>query len=44
MVNGADQSAPAAGVQLISENGQGDKPGGISLRRYLAEGWNVLLF
>ena len=44
IVNGADQSAPAAGVALISENGQGERPGGISLRRYLAEGWNVVLF
>jgi hypothetical protein len=44
MLYGADKSASGVGVELVSENSRGDNRGGLSIRRYLADGWNVVVF
>ncbi len=44
MRNEAVEGLEAAGVELISDNAVEGTPGVLSLRRYLAEGWNVVTF
>lgn len=42
--NKATEGLDAIGVGLISDNQVEGTPGLLSIRRYLAEGWNVLQF
>ena len=42
--NGATEGVKAAGLALLDANQVPGTPGGISLRRYYVEDWNVAIF
>jgi hypothetical protein len=41
---GATTGVEACGIPQIKDNAVGGTPGLLSVRRYLAEGWNALIF
>jgi len=44
VVFGASQGVEACGVPLLNDNALAGTPGLASIRRYLAEGWQTLVF